>query len=56
MPATPIANLFEETREDAEEVFLLMNGNARVSRNVRAQWFFDHLGKKLNKDAEVNMF
>ncbi|CAD5211766.1 unnamed protein product [Bursaphelenchus okinawaensis] len=35
----------EETDEDAEELFMLMEGNQRVSRNVRAKWFFESLGK-----------
>jgi len=28
---------------DAAEIFLLMRRDHRVSRNVRAKWFFDHL-------------
>lgn len=42
-----VARLFGESEEDADEMFLLMNGNTRVSRNVRTTWFFDHLGQKV---------
>ncbi len=30
---------------DAEEVFLLMRRDFRVSRNVRAWWFFQHIDR-----------
>ncbi|CAD5216067.1 unnamed protein product [Bursaphelenchus xylophilus] len=38
----------EEEEDDAEELFMLMEGSLRVSRNVRAKWFFQNLGRKLN--------
>jgi hypothetical protein len=47
MPEESIARLFAEGDEDAEELFLLMNGNTRIPRNIRAKWFFDHLGQKV---------
>ena len=28
---------------EAEQVFLLMRKEYRISRNVRAQWYFNHL-------------
>lgn len=40
-----VAKLFGESQEDADEVFLLMQGGTRVSRSVRTTWFFDHLGQ-----------
>ena len=35
----------EEPMEEleAEQVFLLMRKEYRISRNVRAQWYFNHL-------------
>ncbi|GMT14321.1 hypothetical protein PFISCL1PPCAC_5618, partial [Pristionchus fissidentatus] len=33
------------TLREASEVFLLMHRNCRVSRNIRANWYFEHLGK-----------
>lgn len=32
-----------EAAPDAHEIFLLMRRDYRVSRNIRAKWFFDHL-------------
>ncbi|VDM48897.1 unnamed protein product [Toxocara canis] len=34
-----------ETVREAREVVLFMHRNCRVSRNIRALWFFDHLNK-----------
>jgi hypothetical protein len=36
---------------DAHEVFLLMRREFRVSRNVRAKWFFDHLHKTVEVEV-----
>jgi hypothetical protein len=55
MPEESITNLFTETKEDAEEVFLLMQGKTRVSRNIRAKWFFDHLGQNFKVNEDVNV-
>ncbi|KAI6184934.1 Protein SZT2 [Aphelenchoides bicaudatus] len=52
MPEQSIARLFGETDEDAEEVFLLMQGQQRIARNVRAKWFLDKLGQKVEIETE----
>lgn len=31
--------------EEAEELFVLMTGRYRLSRNTRAQWFFNHINR-----------
>ncbi|KAI6221740.1 Protein SZT2 [Aphelenchoides besseyi] len=49
-----ISSLVEQTDEDADEVFLLMHGDIRVSRNVRAKWFFDHIGKHVKLSDNFN--
>uniref|UniRef100_A0A914X515 SZT2 n=1 Tax=Plectus sambesii TaxID=2011161 RepID=A0A914X515_9BILA len=38
------------SEEDAAEVFLLMRRDFRVSRNVRALWYFDHLNRTVQVD------
>uniref|UniRef100_A0A1I8AB17 Protein SZT2 n=1 Tax=Steinernema glaseri TaxID=37863 RepID=A0A1I8AB17_9BILA len=36
-----------DTHRPAKEVFLFMHPTVRISRNIRALWFFDHLHKKI---------
>jgi len=36
---------------NATEVYILLGGRVRVSRNDRAKWFLDHLGKEVTADA-----
>ncbi|GMS83642.1 hypothetical protein PENTCL1PPCAC_5817, partial [Pristionchus entomophagus] len=35
----------QDKMREAEEVYLLMHRNCRVSRNIRANWYFEHLDK-----------
>lgn len=37
---------------EAKEIFLFMDRNVRVSRNVRARWFFEHLDQLIG----INIF
>ena len=32
--------------KEADQVFVLMTGKYRVSRNTRAQWYFEHLNQE----------
>lgn len=32
---------------EAKEVYVVMQNNYRISRNIRAQWFFKNLNKTL---------
>ncbi|CAI4224634.1 unnamed protein product [Auanema sp. JU1783] len=52
VPNTRFSPDGEETHREAAEVFIHMHRNFRVSRNLRAQWFFDHLGKTVSIQDE----
>jgi hypothetical protein len=36
---------------NADQVYILMKKEYRISRNVRAQWFCDHLNRVIHLDA-----
>ncbi|GMR35959.1 hypothetical protein PMAYCL1PPCAC_06154, partial [Pristionchus mayeri] len=41
-----------DTLREAAEVYLLMHRNCRVSRNIRANWYFEHLDKPIQIYSE----
>jgi hypothetical protein len=42
----------DEDEIDAEEIFLFMHRDFRVSRNVRAHWYFEHLNETVRIETE----
>lgn len=38
----------------AEEVFVHMNKDFRISRNIRAHWFFDHINQEIAIERHGN--
>lgn len=53
----PTTSSSTTTAVEAKQMFVLMKRDFRISRNVRAQWYFQHLNKtvKLQKDAETEV-
>lgn len=40
---------------EAENVFVLMTNEYRVSRNIRAQWYFKNLNKRIELKARRDL-
>jgi len=36
---------------NADQVYIMMKKEFRISRNVRAQWFIEHLNRVISVDA-----
>ena len=48
----------EQMELEAEHIFLLMKKEYRISRNTRAQWYFNHLNEVVNipKAEKIEQF
>ncbi|CAG2116064.1 unnamed protein product [Medioppia subpectinata] len=50
-----IAMSTKQTVKEADNVFVLMTDKYRISRNMRAQWFFEHFHKHIRLQPKHSM-